>query len=129
MDAGPVSLTTTGSLRALGGLLGDDRPPDVRRFRKNVVIDLDEPWAEESWVGREITVGAVRLRITKRIERCVMVGLPQPGLPADARVLRTLTDRRDVCFGVYADVVAPGRVRLGDSVTSPRTASRDRARP
>jgi hypothetical protein len=115
VDAAGVSLTTTGSLRALGELLGDDRPADARRFRKNILLDLDEPWAEEAWVGAEIDVGAVRLRVTKRIERCVMVGLPQPGVPADGRVLRALTDARDACLGVYAEVVEPGRVALGDA--------------
>ncbi len=114
MDAGAVSLTTTGSLRALGELLGDDGPVDVRRFRKNVLIELAEPWAEESWMGKQITIGAARLRISKRIERCVMVDLPQRDLPADGRVLKTLGDLRELCFGVYADVVLPGRVAIGD---------------
>lgn len=114
MDAGALSLTTTGSLRALGRLLGDDEPVDARRFRKNVLIDLAEPWVEDTWVGRQVTIGSVRLRISKRIERCVMVDLPQRDLPADGRVLKTLGDLRDLCFGVYAEVVTPGRIAIGD---------------
>lgn len=116
-DAGAVSLTTTGSLRALGALLGDDGPADARRFRMNLVVDTgDEPWTEETWTGRELAFGDLRLRVVRRIERCVMTNLPQPGLPADPRVLRTLSDHRSLCFGVYADVLRPGSVSLGDPV-------------
>ncbi|MFC7306121.1 MOSC domain-containing protein [Streptomyces monticola] len=118
MDQGAVSLVGTGSLHALGRLLGDDTPADVRRFRKNIVVDTAEPWAEEAWIGREIELGAggLRLRITERVPRCVMTTLPQPGLPADRRVLKTLTAARDMCFGVYAEVVTPGETALGDRV-------------
>ncbi|MDQ8707398.1 MOSC domain-containing protein [Streptomyces sp. LHD-70] len=89
-DQAPVSIVSTASLRALGQLLGDDVPADIRRFRKNIVIDVDgdEPWTEESWTGREVRVGGALLRITERVPRCVMTTLPQPGVPADGRVLK-----------------------------------------
>ncbi|MDI3403529.1 MOSC domain-containing protein [Streptomyces cavernicola] len=120
-DQAPVSLVGTASLRALGRLLGGDVPADIRRFRKNIVVDTagDEPWAEEGWIGRELRIGGALLRITERVPRCVMTTLPQPGLPADGRVLKTLADTRDLCFGVYAEVVAPGAIALGDQVTGP----------
>lgn len=119
MDQGAVSLVTTGSLRALGELLGDgaDAPVDVRRFRKNIVIENDAPWAEDALAGRELVLGGLRLRVIERVPRCVMTTLPQPGLPADNRVLKTLTAERGMCLGMYADVVAPGTVALGDAVT------------
>lgn len=117
-DAGAVSLVGTASLRALGELLGDSDPVDVRRLRKNIVVETDEPWIEENWVGREITFdGGLRLRVTKRVERCVMVTQAQRDLPADNRVLKTLTAARGTCVGVYADVVTPGTLALGAEVT------------
>lgn len=116
-DAGAVSLVGTASLRALGELLGDADPVDVRRLRKNIVIGTDEPWIEEDWVGREIRFdGGLRLRVTKRIDRCVMTTQAQRGLPADSRVLKTLTASRDMCIGVYADVVTPGELAIGARV-------------
>ena len=58
--------------------------------------------------------------------RCVMTTLAQSELPADADTLRTIAkhNRIDIpqiggtsaCAGVYADVVAPGRVAVGDPV-------------
>ncbi|GAA1941209.1 MOSC domain-containing protein [Streptomyces durmitorensis] len=116
-DLGAVSLVGTASLRALGELLGDRDPVDVRRLRKNIVIGTDEPWVEEDWVGREIAFdGGLRLRVTDRIDRCVMTNQAQRGLPADSRILKTLTASRGMCIGVYADVVTPGALVLGEKV-------------
>ncbi|MGW5864799.1 MOSC domain-containing protein [Streptomyces sp. NPDC055239] len=117
-DAGAVSLVGTASLAALGELLGDADPVDVRRLRKNIVIGTGEPWIEEDWVGREIAFdGGLRLRVTLRIERCVMTTLAQRDLPADHRILKTLTASRGMCIGVYADVVTPGTIAIGAKVT------------
>ncbi|KUL55574.1 MULTISPECIES: MOSC domain-containing protein [unclassified Streptomyces] len=122
-DVSAVSVVGTASLRALGDLLGDADPVDVRRLRKNIVVETDEPWIEEDWVGREITIGAggeaepLRLRVTRRVVRCVMVTQAQPGLPVDNRVLKALTAARGMCVGVHTDVVTPGPVALGDTVT------------
>ncbi|MGW7070885.1 MOSC domain-containing protein [Streptomyces sp. NPDC054855] len=117
-DAGAVSLVGTASLRALGELLGDPDPVDVRRLRKNIVVATEEPWTEEDWVGREIAFdGGLRLRVVERVERCVMTTQAQPGLPADHRILKTLTASRGMRIGVYADVVTPGTLALGAGVT------------
>ncbi|MGA4849351.1 MOSC domain-containing protein [Streptomyces sp. G5(2025)] len=112
----------TASLRALGDLLGDAGPVDVRRLRKNIVVETDEPWIEEDWIGREIVLGGghgttpLRLRGIKRVKRCVMVTQAQPGLPVDNRVLKTLTAARDMCAGIHTDVVTPAPLALGDTV-------------
>ncbi|MFK4066145.1 MOSC domain-containing protein [Streptomyces sp. NPDC029674] len=121
-DVSAVSLVGTASLRALGDLLGDADPVDVRRLRKNIVVETDEPWVEESWLGREIVIGGgqgaepLRLRGIKRVKRCVMVTQAQPGLPVDNRVLKTLTAVRGMCIGIHTDVVTPAGVALGDTV-------------
>ncbi|MFJ2772138.1 MOSC domain-containing protein [Streptomyces sp. NPDC087300] len=123
-DAAAVSLVGTASLRALGDLLGDADPVDVRRLRKNIVVETDEPWIEEDWVGREITVGGadgrepLRLRVTGRVARCVMTTQAQTGLPADSRILKTLTAARGMCIGIYADIVTPAPLTLGDTVVA-----------
>ncbi|MFF1694546.1 MOSC N-terminal beta barrel domain-containing protein [Streptomyces sp. NPDC058257] len=87
-DAGAVSLVGTASLAALGELLADSGPVDVRR-----------------------------LRGTMRIERCVMTTLAQREPPADHRVPKTLTASRGTCIGVYADVATPGTLEIGAKVT------------
>jgi len=116
-DAGAVHLLTTASLRWLGTLLGG--MPDARRFRPNLVVGApgDGP-VEQEWRGAVLRVGAgVELRVAGPAERCVMVGFAQRELGEDARILRELAARADACLGVYADVVTPGTVRVGDAVT------------
>jgi len=46
-----------------------------------------------------------------------MTTLAQSDLPEDLRVLREIAQQQDALFGVYADVVVPGEVRVGDPVT------------
>jgi hypothetical protein len=119
LDAGPVHLLTTASLAwlraALPGALVDER-----RFRPNVVIDVPgETQVERDWLGKTLAVGAeVRLRVLDPTERCVMVGLAQAELPDDGSVLQRLARDADACFGVYAEVLVPGRIRRDDGVSA-----------
>jgi hypothetical protein len=103
-DAGSVHLLTTASLDWVG--------EDVRRFRPNILLEADE--REEAWVGRTLRIGECELRVTDLVERCAMVDFAQSELPFDASVLRFLAQHNDAMLGVYADVVTPGVVRVGD---------------
>lgn len=87
---------------------------DFRRFRTNVLL---EGAGEDELVGADIDLGTARLGVTKRIDRCVIVTRPQPGLPRDLDVLRTINATRASCLAVGAMVVEPGQVRLGDHLT------------
>jgi len=113
-DGGHVSLVGTASLAWCREHLGVDA--DRRRIRPNLVVETDEPFAEESWAG-VVAVGAVRLTPAQRIPRCRMIDIAQEGLPREGRWLKALTEARDMCLGVYLDVVGPGRVAVGDEVT------------
>lgn len=116
-DAGAVSIVGTASLAALAGMVGDPGAVDPRRFRVNLVVETDEPFVEESWVGRSLSVGSVRLRVTQRISRCRVVDVRQGDVPQDGRLLKTLGAQRDTCLAVYADVVRAGQVAVGAAVT------------
>jgi uncharacterized protein YcbX len=115
-DDGPVHLVTTASLRWLAEALGHEAP--VARFRPNLVVDTPGPHGtpEQDWIGREVQVGAVVLRVVQPMPRCVMTTMAQADLDADPAVLRTLTDRADADFGVLLEVVTPGTVAVGDEV-------------
>lgn len=118
-DAAPVHLITSASLERLAAIC---RLPalDERRFRPNVVVATCEGlrgFVEQDWIGRTIALGEeVRLRIESACERCAMTLLPQPGLAREPRVFETVRRAAGGCFGVYASVVAAGRVRCGDRV-------------
>jgi uncharacterized protein YcbX len=115
-DQATFSLVGTATLVELGHHEGDGRPVDPRHIRANLVVQNDQPYAEESWIGREITVGTVRVRVTEAIQRCRMVGVAQVGLPERPGMLRAISDHHDLLAGVYATVLRPGRVAVGDGV-------------
>ncbi|WP_297734344.1 MOSC N-terminal beta barrel domain-containing protein [Nocardioides sp.] len=90
------------------GLVGD---------RVNAVVATTEPFIEESWVEKALSRGPVALGVVSRAARCRMVDIAQDGfVPAD-RLLKRLGEERDLALGVYADVIRPGAIRVGDLVT------------
>ncbi|MFE7228033.1 MOSC domain-containing protein [Nocardioides sp. NPDC057577] len=113
--AGAVSVVTTASLRDLARQAGQDAL-DVARFRPNLVVETDEPYAEDTWLGREIRVGGATLRIGVPIPRCAVIDIhPETG-ERDVRLLKTLASHRPLnragepAFGVFAEVVTSGVV-------------------
>lgn len=118
VDAAPVLVLTTASLRR-GAALHGDGEWDPRRFRPNLLVDVEgDDWVEDQWVGGPLRVGGITLRPTQPCVRCTMVTRPQPGLEADVEIFRTLARHHGGLFGVWSDVVAPGDVRVGDPVSA-----------
>jgi uncharacterized protein len=117
VDAAPVLVLTTASLRSGAGL----HPQgvwDPRRFRPNVLIDVDgDGWTEDMWIGRPLQAGSAVLAPTQPCTRCTMVTRPQPGLEADADVFRTLARHHEAHLGVWSDVRAAGVVSVGDKAS------------
>ncbi len=115
-DAGSLHLVTTASLRTLGASLGEGAL-EGRRFRPNILIETEaDGFPEDGWVGRDFAVGDARLRVAGRTERCVMVTLAQDELPSAPRILRAAVHANAACVGVYARVVTPGAIRIGDPI-------------
>ena len=117
VDAAPLLVLTTSSLHA-GWVLHPDGVWDPRRFRPNLLVDLDldgEGWVEDGWVGRTLRIGSVRLQPTEQCVRCTMVTRAQPGLEGDVDVFRTLARHHGARFGVWTDVLTTGRIAVGDA--------------
>lgn len=116
-DDSPVHILTTASLAWLRARLPGSAI-DERRFRPSIV--LEAPGAEQveqAWIGRTLRIGAeVVLKVTAPTERCGMTTFAQSELPSDPRVLRCLAQQAGQLFGVYAEVIGPGRVALGQEV-------------
>lgn len=118
--------------------LAPDATFDARRYRPNIVLrDQDtgrrapagggriEPgFVENDWPGRTATLGDAKVRFSFATMRCVMTTLGQGDLPRDPDTLRAIATHNRIeipqiggmwaCAGVYADVVAPGDVAVGD---------------
>lgn len=120
-DSSPVLVTTTASLKDLSHRMGADIP--MNRFRPNIVIDHDEPWAEDRW--KNIRIGGVKLEIVKPCTRCVVTTIDQEtGEKTGAEPLATLKKFRmirqpgltGVVFGQYAAPCQSGTIKVGDKV-------------
>ena len=117
----PVAVIATASLRDLAehaDQAGHTRGArlDSARFRATLLVETDEPYAEERWLGQDAEVGGVRLRFGLPIPRCAVIDLdPSTGV-RDGRLLKTLASYRPLngagepAFGVYARVLGPGTV-------------------
>ena len=118
-DSGMVHLLTTATLDRLRELYPQGRF-EVRRFRPNVVVQLDSGesgFVENAWVGRTLAIGEdVRMNVTAQCGRCVMTTLAQGDLPKDTGILRTLAEHNHANVGVYAAVMCGGTIRRGDRI-------------
>jgi uncharacterized protein YcbX len=99
-DSAPLSLITTASVASY----------DVRRFRPNLVIE--SAVGEEEWIGSELEIGGLRLRVDRPDARCAIVNVDPDTGERDPRVLKAVAP----CIGAYGSTVRPGRVAVGDAV-------------
>jgi uncharacterized protein YcbX len=118
----PTSIVSDGSLRELAARAGV-AGVDGRRFRMLINLEGAEPHEEDTWIGRRIALGDAVLRVSKPDARCAITTQdPDTGM-RDLDTLRTiigyrgLREGKHADFGVLADVVTPGRIRVGDAVT------------
>ena len=55
------------------------------------------------------------LRPERPLTRCVMIDMAQGDLPARHDLLKLVAGRHDLTFGVWATVLRPGTVTIGDT--------------
>ncbi len=96
---------------------------DVRRFRPNILVELDDAAAgftEDQWVGRRLQVGDAVLQVLMPTVRCAMPLRAQPGglarQPSMFGAMSELNTDNPNHLGIYLDVVQPGAVRAGNPV-------------
>lgn len=112
-DSRPATLVARASMRVV-----DD---DGRRIRMLLELDGLEAHAEDSWRSRRVRIGEATLLVGAPTPRCAVPSAsPDTGV-RDRDVLRELLSTRgpvegEACLGVYADVLEPGVVRVGDAV-------------
>lgn len=108
-----LHIVNLASLRDLERAAG--RRLDPLRFRANVYLDGVAAWEELNWLGTDLKVGPVGIRVFDRTSRCAATNVePSTGvrdidIPALLQRTRGHSD-----FGVYGTVVKPGTMRAGD---------------
>ncbi len=108
-----INLASVADLERTAGV-----PVDPVRFRGNLLLEDVAPWREFDWIGRELVVGTVRLRVVERTGRCAATTVnPETG-DRDLNVPRALqAGHGHTDLGVYARVETGGTVEVGDRVT------------
>ncbi|QEO14905.1 MOSC domain-containing protein [Agromyces intestinalis] len=118
-DVGPLLLTTQASLAQLDRWTDDETPPlDMLRFRPNVVIDGDEPFAEEAW--SHVDIGSMRFRVVGVCDRCVMTTIDPTTLVRGKEPIRTLARHRrrngKTYFGIWLAPETTGEIAVAEEV-------------
>lgn len=117
-DAGPILLTTQASLTQLQEWVGPEPALSMSRFRPNVVIDGEAPFAEETWP--KLTIGTQDFRVQGPCPRCVMTTIDPVTLAGGHEPIRTLNQHRkregQVWFGIWLVPLGSGRISVSDHV-------------
>jgi uncharacterized protein YcbX len=122
-DRNAVSIVSEASVEELSRQSGLEHSVDARRFRMLIQVGGAHPHEEDQWLGKRVQIGQSIVHVTRPDPRCVITtqdpdtGLRDfPTLHAIKRY-RGLRDGRHLDFGVYAEVVDSGMLRVGDRVT------------
>ena len=117
-DSSPLSLIGTATLAELSRRVGLELSP--RRFRPNILAEVDTPFGEEGWLGHTLTFGSrpdsASIRADRQNIRCVLTTVDPDTAEKSPQVLKTITQERDECAGIYLSTVQPGTIQVGDPI-------------
>jgi uncharacterized protein YcbX len=121
VDAEPLTLVSSESVAELARRAGLDSV-DARRFRMLLEIEGCRPHEEDTWAGRHVRIGDAVVEVGGPVPRCATTTRDPNTGTRDLDTLREIAayrgkrDGKKIDFGVYAQVVRPGRIRVGDPV-------------
>jgi len=126
VDRGRVAgatLVSNGSLEALRAAAGATEPVDGRRFRMTIGVDGVAAHTEDGWIGERVRVGGAVVAVRAHVGRCAVTTRdPDTGI-RDLDTLGVIAEyrahvetREPLPFGVWCQVLQPGRVAVGDAV-------------
>ena len=97
-----------------------DSVVDILRFRPSIMIDTPDETGhpEFSWKGRTGQLGSAVVEFLDPCPRCVMITRQvTDDIPADRAILRHVIRELNQAAGIYASIVTPGKVSVGDTLT------------
>ena len=117
-DCWPLMVMTTSAMDALRVALPNS-VIDERRFRPSMMVETQETGhVEFSWKGKRAQMGRAGVEFLDPCPRCVMVTQAvNADIGPDRDILRHIVRDLDQNLGVYARIMTPGVVRVGDAMT------------
>src|SRR5438132_2033287 len=116
-DCQHISVCSLVSVRELSAEAGC--AIDRRQFRANVYMQpaSGRTFEEETWTHSLLQIGDEALiGVTQRDSRCMIVNLDPESGDQNPSVLKTIAQRHQSQTGIYANVVRPGPIRVGDPI-------------
>ena len=109
-----ISIASKASLDAFAQ--ATNTKPDSRRFRINIIIDGDTPFAEEGLIGKTLRCGDALLLVKEPVGRCAAINVDPATAkrsPEDyVRFMKAHFGHSNL--GIFAEVINGGIIRLGD---------------
>ena len=116
-DGFPLLITSEASLDDFNIKLSD--PIEMERFRPNLVISGNAPYAEDDW--QRISINNIEFSLVKPCSRCIMPSVNPATGEKEMRVNEALLEyrcyNRKTYFGQNALYDQPGTICVGDEVT------------
>ena len=99
---------------------------DSRRFRMLIGFSGVSAYAEETWHGQTVRIGSAALRMGGPVPRCNATTRDPDSGDSDLKTLHLIHQHRGrqpnefgdgLNLGVYAEVVTPGTISVGDEIS------------
>lgn len=120
-DVEPITVASLASVEQISSA-GGASELDARRFRMTFDLEGCAPYEEDTWEGRQVRVGGALLEMHGQVPRCVVTTQDPNTGERDFPTLSLIRSTRGVNaegklpFGVYARVLEPGQVSVGDAL-------------
>jgi uncharacterized protein len=110
-----VSIINLDSVDAIETMVGAAVHP--LRFRANLYVRGWPAWHEAGLLHQRLAIGTARLKVVKTITRCAATNVDPLTAARDLDIPTTLMRRlgHNEC-GIYAEVIAPGTIHVGDTI-------------
>ena len=114
----PAPLITLGGTASVGRFADiTGTAPDARRFRLNILLKTDTPFAEAELIGQEVRIGQATLKIVEPVGRCAAIDVDPATAIRGPHCLPIMEQRLGhTDLGIFAEVIDSGAVKVGDSI-------------
>ena len=109
-----ISIASNASIDAFAD--ATNTKPDSRRFRVNIIIDGDKPFAEETLIGTTLRCGDALLLVKEPVGRCAAINVDPATAKRNSedyvRFMKAHFGHSNL--GIFAEVINGGIIRVGD---------------